>query len=66
MYTKQKNAGKHQKQKKQLMHTSITNGISQDCFDQMVIKYIINGLQPLRTVEDESFKEFVLGKFSTY
>lgn len=59
MYLKQKNVGKHHKQ---LTQTSVKCGIDQDCFDKMVIRYIVNGIQPLRTVEDDSFKELVLGK----
>lgn len=59
MYLTQKNVGKHHKQ---LTQTSVKCGIDQDCFDKMVIRYIVNGIQPLRTVEDDSFKELVLGK----
>lgn len=69
MYCVQKNQGKQQKQSKQLSQIPNKCGIGQDCFDQMVIKYIINGIQPLRSVEDASFKELVLGnwfKFAEY
>lgn len=63
MYLTQKDENKNRKKSG---HTTQNkgnkHGIEQDCFDRMVVKFIINGIQPLRTVEDESFKDFVLGK----
>lgn len=41
---------------------SVKRHIDQDEFDKIVIKYIINGIQPLRSVEDASFKEYTYGK----
>lgn len=63
MYLSQKDATKNKKKSEIRKQTSSKHGMSQDCFDKMVIRYIIDGIQPLRTVEDGSFKELVFGKY---
>lgn len=55
------NANKHQQKSKSATHKSDKSCISQDHFDKMVTKYIINGIQPY--VEDESFKELMFGNY---
>lgn len=62
MYLAQKDEIKHQRNSKSATHTPGKRGIEQDLFDKMVIKYIIDGIQPLRSVEDDSFKQLILGR----
>lgn len=56
---------KHQQKPKSATQTSNKIGMPQDRFDKMVTKYIINGIQPLRAVEDDSFKELMFGNYIT-
>lgn len=37
--------------------------IDQSQLDKIVTKFIINGIQPLRSVEDESFREYTFSKY---
>lgn len=39
------------------------SGSNQEKFDDVVMKFIIKGLHPLRTVEDESFIEYTNGEY---
>lgn len=59
-YTAEKKDSKKPQMSKQ---RSTKRSIDQDELDQIVIKYIINGIQPLRSVEDESFKEYTYSKY---
>lgn len=36
--------------------------LNQEKLDEIVMKFIIKGIHPLRTVEDESFNEFTSGE----
>lgn len=62
MYLAQKDEIKDKRNPKLATTTFVKHGIAQDRFDKMIVKFIINGLQPLRSVEDESFKQLIFGK----
>lgn len=55
MYTSQKKQNTSKK-------SSTISEFSQESFDNIGMKYIINGLHPLRCVEDESFVMFSSGE----
>lgn len=63
MYLAQKVEIKRKRNSKRAQTTFVRHGIDQDRFDKMIVKYVINGLQPLRSVEDESFQQLIFGKY---
>lgn len=64
MYLAQKDEMKQKRNSKCVSQELVKHGMDQDRFDKMIVKYIINGLQPLRSVEDESFKQLIFGKYT--
>lgn len=63
MYLAQKDEMKQKRNAKFVSQELVKHGMDQSRFDKMIVKYIINGLQPLRSVEDESFKQLIFGKY---
>lgn len=37
--------------------------LGQERFDEMIIKYIVDGIQPLNSIEDSSFQNLLFGKY---
>lgn len=63
MYLAQKDEVKQKRNSKLVTQALVKRGIDQQRFDKMIVQYIINGLQPLGSVEDESFKQLIFGKY---